>query len=83
MVLGAVGIVEAAVGGLRPAGGLENAGGERADVAGEPGRRERASTTSTSRRMPPWRYCSASPVISASTVWVICSVISQRVFQAK
>jgi hypothetical protein len=33
--------------------------------------------------MPPWRYCSAKPVISASTVCVICSVISRRVFQAK
>jgi hypothetical protein len=37
----------------------------------------------TSRRMPPSRYCSDRPVISASTVWVICSVISRRVFQAK
>ena len=36
------------------------------------GRRVRASTEMTRRRMPPSRYCSVRPVISASTVSVIC-----------
>ena len=49
----------------------------------DPGRLARTSTIITSRRIPPCRYCSASPVISASTVWVICSVTRRRVFQAK
>ena len=42
-----------------------------------------ARSMKTSRRMPPWLYCSASPPISASTVEVICSVISRRVLSAK
>jgi hypothetical protein len=33
--------------------------------------------------MPPSRYCSDSPVISALTVSVICSVIRRRVLNAK
>ena len=37
----------------------------------------------TRRLIPPCRYCSERPVISALTVSVICSVISLRVLSAK
>ena len=61
-------LVEAAVGGLGPARPVENAGRQRADIAGErprppgwsrdrgstPAGATRASTMKTSRRMPPW-----------------------------
>ena len=36
LVLGAIGVVEPAIGGFRPARGFKNAGGKRADIAGEP-----------------------------------------------
>ena len=44
---------------------------------------ERASSVKIRRRMPPMSYSSWSVTISASTVCVICSLISCRVLQAK
>src|SRR6185312_10430695 len=84
--------VQPPIGRFRPPRFVENARRKRGDVAGQrfAGKcryqietRSRASPTTTRRRMPPSRYCSDRPVISASTVSVICSVIRRRVLSAK
>ena len=95
-MIGGVGFIEPSVDGFRPARIVERAGRQSGDIAGERfagkcrdeikagARAPRARVDDdTSRLMPPCRYCSDSPVISALTVSVICSVISRRVLSAK
>ena len=96
VMLGAFGIVEAAIDRFGPAGVLEHALAEQADVAGKPVAGERGDEIEARSRPararvddedePPDAALGVllgQPVISASTVRVICSVISRRVFQAK